>query len=221
MKVLIVSVHPDDETLGCGGTILKHLKKGDELYWMIVTKADESIGFTKEFVSKRKYQIKKVCREYGFKKVYQLNFLSTRLQSVDFGEFVNSVSKVINDIKPEIIYMNNRSDVHTDHQITARVLMSCTKSFRYPFIKKILMYECISETEVSPPFPENIFIPNVYSDITEFINKKLEIMSIYESEIQDPPLPRNLDNIRSLARYRGSSCGVDYAEAFMLVRERF
>lgn len=221
MKVLIVSVHPDDETLGCGGTILKHLKKGDEVYWMIVTKADESIGFTKDFVSKRKYQIEKVSREYGFEKVYQLNFLSTRLQSVDFGEFVNSVSKVINNIKPEIIYMNNRSDVHTDHQITAQVLMSCTKSFRYPFIKKILMYECISETEMSPPFPENIFIPNVYSDITEFINKKLEIMSIYESEIQDPPLPRSLDNIRSLARYRGSSCGVDYAEAFMLVRERF
>lgn len=118
--------------------------------------------------------------------------MATRLQSVDLSNFINSVSKVINEIKPEIIYMNNRSDIHTDHQITARVLMSCTKSFRYPFIKKILMYECISETEMSPPFPENIFIPNVYSDITEFIDKKLEIMSIYESEVQVPPLPRSL-----------------------------
>ncbi|WPC41035.1 PIG-L family deacetylase [Clostridium sp. JS66] len=221
MKILVVSVHPDDETLGCGGTMLKHLKNNDELYWMIVTKADESIGFSKEFISKRSNQIEKVTKEYGFKKVYTLNYLATKLQTIDFSKLINSVSRVINDIKPEIIYMNNRSDVHTDHQVTAKVLISCTKSFRYPFIKKILMYECISETEMSPPFSENIFIPNVYSDITNFIDKKLEIMNIYESEVQKPPLPRSLDNIKALARYRGASCGVDYAEAFMLVRERF
>ncbi|CAB1241677.1 GlcNAc-PI de-N-acetylase, ImbE family [Clostridiaceae bacterium BL-3] len=221
MKVLIVSVHPDDETLGCGGTILKHLKNGDELYWMIITEADESIGFSKEFIDIRKLQIRRVSREYGFKKVYELNFLATRLQSVDLNDFISSVSRVVNEVGPEIIYMNNRSDIHTDHRITAHVLMSCTKSFRYSFIKKILMYECISETEMSPPLPENIFIPNVYSDITDFIDKKLEIMSIYESEVQMPPLPRSLDNIKALARYRGSSCSVNYAEAFMLVREIF
>lgn len=83
------------------------------------------------------------------------------------------------------------------------------------------MYECISETEMAPGFPENIFIPNVYSDITDYINEKIEIMKIYESELQIPPLPRSLDNIASLARFRGASCGVEYAEAFMLVRERF
>lgn len=221
MKVLIVSVHPDDETLGCGGTILKHSRNGDELYWMIITETDESIGFSREFIDMRKLQIRRVSREYGFKKVYELKILATRLQSVDLNDFISSVSRVVNEVRPEIIYMNNRSDIHTDHRITAHVLMSCTKSFRYPFIKKILMYECISETEMSPPLPENIFMPNVYSDITDFIDKKLEIMSIYESEVQTPPLPRSLENIKSLARYRGSSCGVNYAEAFMLVREKF
>ncbi|MBA5851067.1 PIG-L family deacetylase [Clostridium sp. cel8] len=221
MKILVVSVHPDDETLGCGGTLLKHLKNGDELYWMIVTKANESVGFTREFIYKRKCQIKKVSKEYGFKNVYELNYLATQLQSVDFGQFINSILKVIDTIQPQIIYMNNRSDVHTDHQITAKALISCTKSFRHPFIKKILMYECISETEMSPGFPENIFIPNVYSDITDYVDKKLEIMTIYESEVQNPPLPRSLENIKALARYRGTSCGVHYAEAFMLVRERF
>ncbi len=84
------------------------------------------------------------------------------------------------------------------------------------------MYECISETEIAPPFPENIFLPNVYSDISDYIDKKLEIMTIYESEVQNPPMPRSLENIKALARFRGgASCGVDYAEAFMLVRERF
>ena len=221
MKVLIVSVHPDDETLGCGGTILKHDKLGDELHWLIITKADEALGFTNEFLAKRKAQIQEVSKKYGLKKIHELSFLTTKLHNIDFSILINSISNVIYEIKPEVIYMNNRSDIHTDHQIAARAMMSCTKSFRYPFIKKVLMYECISETEIAPALPENLFIPNVYSDITEFIDEKLEIMKIYQSEVQEPPLPRSLDNIKSLARYRGASSGCDYAEAFMLVREVF
>ncbi|QZY54307.1 PIG-L deacetylase family protein [Crassaminicella profunda] len=221
MKILVVSVHPDDETLGCGGTILKHNRLGDELYWLILTRCDESLGFKKDFIKKRKLQIQKVSKEYGFKKVYELDFLTTKLHNVDFSKLIDKISNVINEIKPEIIYMNNRSDIHTDHQVAAKSIMSCTKSFRYPFIKKILMYECISETEIAPSLPENIFIPNVFSDITDFIDKKIEIMSMYESEVQNPPLPRSLENIKALARYRGASCGVNYAEAFMLIRERF
>ncbi|OSB14043.1 PIG-L deacetylase family protein [Clostridium botulinum] len=221
MRVLVVSVHPDDETLGCGGTILKHIDAGDEVYWLILTSAHEFLGFTKCFLENREKQIETVSKEYNFKEVIKLDFLTTRLHTIDFTILIQKISKVINEIKPEIIYMNNRSDVHTDHQIAAKALMSCTKSFRYPFIKKILMYECISETEMAPSLPENLFIPNVYSDITEYIDKKLEIMSIYESEVQQMPLPRSLDNIKALARYRGASCGVNYAESFMLIREIF
>ncbi|WAM37246.1 PIG-L deacetylase family protein [Caldicellulosiruptor acetigenus] len=221
MKVLVVSVHPDDETLGCGGTLLKHRKQGDQLFWMIITKPDESTGFCKEFIKERKNQIKAVSNIYGFEAVHELEFNTTKLHAIDFSTLMKSISQVINEVKPEIIYMNNRSDIHTDHQVAAKALISCTKSFRYPFIKKILMYECISETEIAPSFPENIFIPNVFSDITDFIEQKIEIMKLYRSEIQETPLPRSIENIRALARYRGASCGVDYAEAFMLVRERF
>lgn len=221
MKVLVISVHPDDETLGCGGTILKHIKLGDEVNWLILTTVNESLGFDKEFIRDRKNQIEVVSKKYNFREVIKLDFLTTRLHSVDFSIILEKISKVINTIKPELVYMNNRSDIHTDHQIAAKAIMSCTKSFRYPFIKKILMYECISETEIAPNLPENLFSPNVYSDITEFIDKKLEIMEIYDSEIQTPPLPRSLDNIKSLARYRGASSGCYYAEAFMIVREVF
>ncbi|WP_027624878.1 PIG-L deacetylase family protein [Clostridium lundense] len=221
MKVLVISVHPDDETLGCGGTLLKHKNIGDEIYWAIITKADELLGYSREFMYKREKQIEDVSKIYGFKKVYKLGFTTTKLHSIDFSQIISSISELINDVKPEIVYMNNRSDIHTDHQIAARAIFSCTKSFRYPFINKILMYECISETEIAPALSENLFIPNVYSDITEFIDKKLEIMNIYESELQNPPLPRSLDNMKALARYRGASCGVNYAEAFMLIREKF
>ncbi|MBU3193967.1 PIG-L deacetylase family protein [Clostridium algidicarnis] len=221
MKVLVISVHPDDETLGCGGTILKHTKNGDEVYWLIITKVDYTVGFSEKFMNDRKEQIEKVAKNYNFKATFNLGFLTTKLHTVDFNNLMESISSVVNKVKPEIVYMNNRSDIHTDHQIAAKAIMSATKSFRYPFIKRILMYECISETEVAPALPENIFMPNVFSDITNFLDKKIKIMSIYESEVQQPPLPRSLENMEALARYRGASCGVDYAEAFMLLRERF
>lgn len=221
MKVLVISVHPDDETLGCGGTILKHKDNNDEIYWLILTRPDRVIGFSEEFIMRRETEIETVSKKYGFNKVFKLDFFTTKMHEIDFSILIDNISKVINEIQPQVIYMNNRTDIHTDHQIAAKAILSCTKSFRYPFIKKILMYECISETEMAPPFPENIFIPNVYSDISNYIDKKIEIMKIYESEIQNPPLPRSEKNIRALARFRGASCGVDYAEAFMLVRERF
>lgn len=221
MKVLVISVHPDDETLGCGGTLLKHSSLGDELYWMIITKPDESLGYTKKFIENRKKEIERVAECYNFVYVHKLNFPATKLHSVEFNELLTDISEVINHIRPDIVYMNNRSDIHTDHQVAAKAIISATKSFRYPFIKKIMMYECISETEIMPPFPENMFIPNVFSDITDFLEEKLEIMKIYSSELQPVPSPRELENIKALARYRGASCGVFYAEAFMLVRERF
>lgn len=172
MKVLVISVHPDDETLGCGGTILKHKKNGDELYWLIITKTDEKLGFSKEFIDKRKLEIKNVAQRYGFKNIFELDYLTTKLHLVDISDLIKNISNVITFIRPEIIYMNNRSDIHTDHQVAAKAIMSCVKSFRYPFIKRVLMYECISETEMAPGFPENVFIPNVYSDITDFIDEK-------------------------------------------------
>ncbi|MFT8872862.1 MAG: PIG-L deacetylase family protein [Sporolactobacillus sp.] len=220
-KVLIVSVHPDDETLGCGGTILKHKVLGDELHWLIFTKATESLGYNADFLKQREQQIDQVSKIYGFQSVHELGFQTTQLHKIDFNVLLQSVNKVIDGLKPELIYMINRSDAHTDHRIAAQIMMSCTKSFRKPYINKILMYECLSETEMAPALPENIFLPNVFSDITNYLEQKKEIMRLYTSEIAAPPFPRSLENVEALARLRGSECGVLYGEAFMLVRERF
>ena len=122
------------------------------------------------------------------------------------------------EVKPEVIYSLNRSDAHSDHRYLSDAVMSCTKSFRYPFIKKVLMYECISETEFAPAFFEKVFIPNYFVDITKYIDKKLEIMRIFESELGEPPFPRSLENIKALARFRGSSIGFHFAEAFQVVK---
>ena len=148
-----------------------------------------------------------------------MGFPTTKLHTLDVSEIITKISSVIQEVKPEVIYTVNRTDIHTDHQVAAKVIMSCTKSFRNPFIKRILMYECISETEIAPPLPENAFVAHVYSDISNYLERKIEIMKRYESELQEPPLPRSIDNIRALARFRGATVSVHYAEAFMLLRE--
>jgi LmbE family N-acetylglucosaminyl deacetylase len=96
--------------------------------------------------------------------------------------------------------------------------MACTKSFRYPFVKQVLMYECISETEFAPALSENAFLPNYFVDITEFMDKKNQIMGIYSSEVGEHPFPRSIENIKALAHFRGATAGVKYAEAFQLLK---
>lgn len=217
-KIIVISAHPDDEILGVGGTLLKHKKRGDEIYWLITTNILESQGFSKERVSSRSDEIKTVAKEIGAKKTFQLDYPTMSLSSSSLITMVPKISEVFNEVKPEIIYCLNRSDAHSDHRITFDAVMACTKSFRYPFIRQVLMYECISETEFAPNLPEKMFMPNYFVEITSFMYEKLEIMKVYESELGEHPFPRSLKNIEALATFRGASVGVEYAEAFQLIK---
>jgi LmbE family N-acetylglucosaminyl deacetylase len=215
---IVISAHPDDETLGVGGTILKHITNGDNVYWLIVTNVFENQGFSKERVESRQLEISKVEKMFGFKETFNLNYPTMTLSSSSLIKMVPDISSVFSEVKPEIIYTLNRSDVHSDHRVIFDAVMACTKSFRYPFIKQILMYECISETEFAPALAEKAFLPNYFVDITNYIDKKNEIMKVFESELAEHPFPRSIENIKALAHFRGASVGVNYAEAFQLLK---
>ncbi len=214
-KVLIVAVHPDDETLGCGGTLLRHKANGDEIHWLICTAIDESHGYYKT----REKEIEKVSKAYEFDSLHNLRLKSMQIDEYTISELVGKISKVINDVEPNIIYLPFKGDVHSDHRIIFEAAYSCTKSFRYPFIKKILMVETLSETEFAPSTKEDSFIPNVFVDISEFMDKKLEIMNIFQSELGEHPFPRTERNLKALAILRGATAGCEYAESFMLLKE--
>ena len=218
-KILAVAVHPDDETLGCGGALLKHKKNGDEIYWLILTSVDVENGWKEEDVESRRNEIDKVSEMYGFSAIHNLSFPATRLDTISMKDLISEISKIIQKVEPDMIYIPNRSDIHTDHQVAFKAIMSCTKVFRYKFIKKILMYECLSETEFSPSLPTDSFIPNVFIDITGFLEEKIKIMNLYRSEMGAFPFPRSVENIRALATYRGATVGVEAAEAFVLLKE--
>lgn len=217
-KVIVISAHPDDEILGVGGTLLKHKKNGDILAWLIITVVSEEYGFTKERVNSRNEEINQVGNMVGFTFVYNLNYPTMSLNSDIINEMIPKISTVFSEFQPEIIYVMNRSDAHSDHRYTFEAVMACTKSFRFPYIKRVLMYECISETEFAPQLPEKVFIPNYFVDISEFFDKKLEIMQVYQSELGEHPFPRSNKNIEALATFRGATVGVKFAEAFQLLK---
>ena len=164
-KILVVAPHPDDETLGCGGTLFKHQHSLDELHWMIVTSIDEENGWSTDAIKKRDSEINKVAKKYKFSSVHHFCLPSTKIDIIPLNNLIGKIKDVYEKVQPEIIFMPYINDVHTDHQITAKALNSTFKWFRYPFIKKVLMYETPSETEFNftekNPFKPNVFI-NIY-----------------------------------------------------------
>lgn len=219
-KILFVAPHPDDETLGCGGTIFKHLANGDQVFWLIITNIVDDKLSSSLRRDKRQEEIATVAKMYKFVKTFTLDFPTTRLDEYPISDIIEKVSRVVNEVEPHTIYVNNRSDIHTDHQVVFKAVLSCTKSFRYKYINRILMYETLSETEYAAPLPENQFMPNVYIDISRHFDQKCLVMGEYKSEVMQKPLPRSLSSIEALAKYRGSRVGVDYAEAFQLIFEK-
>ena len=217
-NIVVISAHPDDEVLGVGGTLLKHLKGGDNIYWIIVTDISVKQGYSLNKVNQRKSEISNVSKKFGFKKVFFLKYPTMSLSGNNLNKMIPDISQIFKEVKPETIYCVNRSDAHSDHRITFDAVMACTKSFRYPYLKKVLLYECISETEFAPSLHEKVFIPNYFVDISCFMDSKIEIMKIYSSELDEHPFPRSIQNIKALATFRGAIAGVNYAEAFQLVK---
>lgn len=214
-KVLAVAVHPDDETLGCGGTLLKHKANGDEINWLICTTVDKNHSYYEQ----REKELKLVNEMYGFDSVHNLCLNTMQVDEYSMSELISAISKVINKVQPNTIYLPFKGDVHSDHRKIFEASYSCTKSFRYPFVKKIYMMETLSETEFAPSTKEDSFIPNVFVDISDFFDRKIAIMKIFESEIAEHPFPRSERNLRALATLRGATCGCEYAESFILLKE--
>jgi len=218
--VLVVAPHPDDETLGCGGTMLRHVEQEDTVHWLIVTHITEELGFEAERIEKREREIGNVAAHYGIDQPVNLEFPTTRLDAQPMSTFVDAIGRVFQEVKPEIIYVPYRSDIHTDHAVVFDAVMSCTKWFRYPSVQRVLAYETLSETEFALDPDVSGFQPNVFIDITGKVEDKIQIMRIYESEIGEHPFPRSEAAIRAQATLRGSTAGFNAAEAFMLLKER-
>lgn len=219
MKTLVIAPHPDDELLGCAGTLLKRKEEGSQIFWLIVTCISKNANWPDNIVTGRDNEINQVHENMGFDDVFRLNYPTASLDTVPLSELVGSFSEVFKKIGPDEVFLPHKSDIHSDHRIVFDIGASCTKWFRYPSVKKVFAYETISETDFNLVSSAN-FAPNYFVDISDFIEKKIDLLKIYKSELGEFPFPRSIEAIRSLASVRGASSGFKAAEAFELLRFR-
>ena len=219
LRTIVISPHPDDETLGVGGTLLRRKAEGGSIAWLIITTITVEGGWSERRIKERAREIQRVRQLYEFDEVYALNFPTTLLDTVPMRDLVESVSDVFKTFEPEEVFVPHPADTHTDHRVVFNAVSACTKWFRYPSVNRVLAYETLSETDFGLG-TDQAFRPNVFVDIADFVTKKLVAMDIYASEVGEFPFPRSHEAIRALATLRGAASGYKSAEAFELLRER-
>jgi LmbE family N-acetylglucosaminyl deacetylase len=217
--ILIAAPHPDDETLGCGATLLRHIARGDSVHWLIVTDMQVRHGFAAPAVERRTAEIAAVAAAYPFAKVHNLGLVPTRLDVLPQAELVAAIAAVVREVAPSIIYAPFPGDAHSDHAAVFDAVAACTKWFRYPGIRRVLCYETPSETDFGLDPLAGAFKPNCFVDATRCIDRKIEIAQLYAGELGEFPFPRSVQALRALAQVRGAACGAAAAEAFMLLKE--
>ena len=225
MKVLIISAHPDDEVLGCGGTIAYHVAKGDTVKVLYLSEGVTSrseIGkiydWTKE-IEERETFARAAANILGFEILDFFRYPNLRMRDMSMLDIVKRIDQEIRKYSPNWIYTNHAGDMNSDHAVTFEAtLTACRPRFNLS-VNSIFTYEVPSSTEWGSPLLGPSYIPNRFIGIKNFMQKKLDSLSAYAYEMRSFPHPRSNEAIEALAKYRGSSCGVPYAEAFMIVRE--
>lgn len=221
-RILIVAAHPDDEVLGCGGTVARLSKEGHTIYTLIlgegITSRDNNIRNIKkrenEIINLKNYA-EKANELLGVKKLFFHNFPDNRFDTVPFLDLVKVIEKIKNNIKPEIIFTHYEKDLNIDHQITYKAVITATRPTKEETVKEIYSFEIPSSTEWNYPLS---FSPNVFYDISETIDVKLRALEEYKTELREYPYPRSLDGIKLIAKNWGMKVGLEYAEVFKVIR---
>ncbi|WP_455757092.1 PIG-L deacetylase family protein [Sulfurimonas sp.] len=218
-KILIVAAHPDDEVLGCFGTVAKLIKSGYEAYVLLLgegkTSRDTNKENKKDELCTLNKEMKKAHDILGIKKSFVYNFADNRFDSINLLDIVKIVSKVKNEINPDIIFTHFENDLNIDHQITYKAVLTATRPMEDESVKEIYSFEILSSTEWNYPLS---FSPDTFFDISDTLDLKLKAMKEYKSELRDYPHPRSLEGIELNAKYNGMRVGKKYVEAFKSVR---
>lgn len=217
-KILIVAAHPDDEVLGCFGTIARLIKEGYEAYSLILgegkTSRSNIINIKKE-KNILEDELLKANEIIGIKNVFREYFPDNSFDQVNLLEIVRSIENIKNKIKPNIIFTHYEKDLNIDHQITYKAVITATRSLPQESVKEIYSFEILSSTEWAYPLS---FHPNVFFDISSTLYLKLKAMACYKSELREFPHPRSLDGIELNAKYNGMRIGLKYAEVFKNIK---
>lgn len=223
--ILVVAAHPDDELLGCGGTLARHTLEGDAVHILIMAEglvARQNVSNTAR-QSDALEGLRSCARMAAATlKCHEPEFLGlpdNQLDSVPLLDIVKPIEEVISRLEPAIIYTHHGGDLNVDHRLVCQAVLTACRPLPGAGIRRILTYETVSSTEWAGPVSASVFAPNYFVDISRTLPQKLDALTHYSSEMRDFPHPRSLEGITHLARLRGAQCGFQAAEAFVLVRE--
>lgn len=220
-KVLVIAAHPDDEILGCGGTIAKHCLAGDEVNIAIMAegltsrdiKANRDIY--KEEIKLLHENTEKAMKILEAKNVDFFNFPDNRMDSADILDVIKKIESLVEKYTPNIVYTHYMHDLNIDHQITSRAVITACRSLPGQCVRQLLFFEVLSSTEWQIPYS---FSPNWFVNVEDTFEKKLDALKCYDSEMRQYPHSRSYEGVNLLARYRGMNVGCLFAEAFYLGR---
>lgn len=218
MRVLAISAHPDDETIGAGGTLLRHIADGDEVHWAVCTQPHEP-AWSQDDIAKAHAQVDAVREAYGMASVRRLGFPTVKLNTVAYMDLSSALTKVVQEVQPEVVYTLPRGDINLDHRLVHDCSLVACRPLPGTSVKRVLAYEIGPTTRYGHPSGCEPFRPTVFVDIADQLKRKLEIMGLYVTEVREMPHPRSLDGLELIAKERGLSVGLEAAEAFELVRE--
>lgn len=216
--VLVVAAHSDDEVLGCAGTMAKHVFQGDEVHVLFMTDGVGSrLGKNKGMIRDREMAMNAAAKILDTASTTCLGLPDNRMDSLALIDIVQSLETVIEKLHPEIIYTHHYGDLNVDHRLTHQAVITACRPIPGGSVEEILTFEVLSSTEWQSPgvMP---FVPNVFVDISDYMQIKLAAVEAYALEMRATPHSRSIENVESLARYRGHSIGVKACEAMMLVR---
>ena len=216
-NILLVAAHPDDEVIGCGGTIAKHKKNGDKIHLVYLT---DGIGSRDKIEQKQKDIRNSGLNDFltYFKPASYatFNFPDNAMDSIPLIEITKRIEKIIQKIKPQIIYTHSEYDLNIDHRVTLEAVKTATRPQGKHIVKEIYSFYINSSSDWS--FRNQNFNPDVYIDVSKEIKQKEKFLNFYKSEMRPSPHPRSIDNILNFASVNGSTIGVRFAEAFETIR---
>ena len=216
-NVLVVAAHPDDEILGCGGTIAYHSSLGNTVRVLFMTDGVSSRDKPTE-MDRRREACRRACHTVGVNNPNFLDFPDNKLDTVPLLEVTKKIEQQIGKFPPSIVYTHFAGDLNIDHAIVHRaVITACRPQPGFP-VKEIYSFEVPSATGWLPSTNEGNFEPNVLVDISNFLEKKLDALREYDDEMRPFPHSRSYENLEHLARYRGATVGLSAAEGFIAER---
>jgi LmbE family N-acetylglucosaminyl deacetylase len=218
--ILVVGAHPDDEVLGVGGTIARHVEMGDRVSVLLLT---DGVRARHDVTEPQKQAARKACSALGVEDVCFADLPDQGLDNLPLLEVIAPISRAVKELRPEVVYTHHRGDANQDHRAAFAATVVAVRPSEGNPVQRLLCYEVASSTEWGPPFVEWAFTPNVFVDISSTLGAKLAALEAYrdtfQSEIRPFPHPRSPEAVCCYAQQRGISVGLHAAEAFVLGRE--